>query len=108
MIEGRARRPTAWGAGERVERKFGQSLPPGCSSTRPEAARHGRNSPVARQGLRKFAVSGKLSIAKSYASGKPDYADPPFQAGFCVMGLWSRGLAKIGTRTRPIPRAPRA
>src|SRR3954447_12332665 len=60
---------------------------PGCSATRPEAASPGRTSPVARIGAcenSRFRGSSRLPHRET--SSKPDYADPPSEAGFCVMG----------------------
>src|SRR3954462_12920044 len=96
MIEPRARRPAAGGAGEQVERKLGQSLPPGCSATRPEASCIGHISPVARIGAcENSRFQGSSASPNSFASGQPDYADPPFPGGFLLYGFWVAGLVKI-------------
>ena len=41
-------------------------------------------------------MSGEARVAKQTSSlTPPDYADPPFQAGFCFIGCWCRGLAQM-------------
>src|SRR3954468_1955762 len=88
MIEARAGWPAAGGAGERVERKFGQSLPPGCSATRPEAASPRRTSPVARIGAcENSRFRGSSLSPDKIASGQRDYADPPLRRVLLFQGF---------------------
>src|SRR3954451_24044558 len=63
----------------------------GCGATRPEAADFGYTLPVHAKGLAKIRGFGEVLDRQIVgASELPDYADPPFQAGFCVMGSGSR------------------
>src|SRR5690349_10373643 len=75
----------------------------GCGATRPEAARPGSTSPVARIGTCGIRRGGGSSWSpnddlprRAFLAG---YADPPFEAGFALLGFGCRGLAKKG-RTR--------
>src|SRR4051812_42475258 len=65
----------------------------GCGATRLEADVQNTRRPWQESGLLRFAVSRKLAVAKQLASGQPDYADPPSEAGLCFMGVSLAGLA---------------
>ena len=67
-----------------------QRNPPGSGFARVHFTR-GKN-----RGLRKFAVSGKLSVAKQIASGQPDYADPPLRRVLLFQGLGLAASRKKG------------
>src|ERR1051325_8626976 len=82
-------------------------MPPGLHATRPEAADFGHTLPVHAKGLAKIRGFGEaLGRQTCLASSKPDYADPPFEAGFAISGSglaasrkWSR--ARSGFRAQP-------
>src|SRR3954466_11944511 len=79
--------------------------PPGRSATRPEAARRGRNSPVASKGLAKIGEVGKaLDRQIRFFPGLGRYADPPFPGGFLLMDSGCLGLAKMKAGAQTIPR----
>jgi hypothetical protein len=49
-------------------------------------------------GLRKSAVSGKLVVGKQELPGQPDYADPPSEAGFAILGFGVAASRSEGRR----------
>src|SRR4051794_19967520 len=83
--------------------------PPGLQRNPPGSGWLWAHFAGARQrGLRKFAVSGKLIVAKLLSFRATGLCRPAFRGGFCVSVVRYRGLAKKGTHTRPIPCVPRA
>src|SRR4051794_3740821 len=68
----------------------------------------GKLHPWQESGLAKIGKVGEALDRQIIASRpRPDYADPPSEAGFCLWVL-GRGPRVKGTRARDIPRTTRA